>query len=192
MPINNRHLEKEMATYLTQRRGSSVCSTSSSRTFLVVAAPLGPTCKYCRRWRPANSFNACERWEMRQRGASLARSPTDGHNFSLVDLNQPRSCPRAGQGRAGRAVALTRTGWLRFELRQRAARLHDRSLIDVSLGGGHAGVGAGAPRVDTSLSTVVANCHPSPPSSLPSQYKKNSERGFQEQFEERACDNDLI
>ena len=32
---------------------------------------------------------------------SLARSPTDGHNFSLVDLNQPRSCPRAGQGRAG-------------------------------------------------------------------------------------------
>ena len=123
---------------------------------------------------------------------SLARSPTDGHNFSLVDLNQPRSCPRAGQGRAGRAVALTRTGWLRFELRQRAARLHDRSLIDVSLGGGHAGVGAGAPRVDTSLSTVVANCHPSPPSSLPSQYKKNSERGFQEQFEERACDNDLI
>ena len=120
---------------------------------------------------------------------SLAPRPTVTIFPSLTSTNLDRV---PGQGRAGRAVALTRTGWLRFELRQRAARLHDRSLIDVSLGGGHAGVGAGAPRVDTSLSTVVANCHPSPPSSLPSQYKKNSERGFQEQFEERACDNDLI
>ena len=100
MPINNRHLEKEMATYLTQRRGSSVCSTSSSRTFLVVAAPLGPTCKYCRRWRPANSFNACERWEMRQRGASLARSPRPTVTIfpSLTSTNLDRV---PGQGRAG-------------------------------------------------------------------------------------------
>ena len=77
---------------LARSHGSIVCSHCSLARSQGSPRCL-PGCKYCRRrWRPANSFSACERWEMRP----LPFVAANGHNFSLVDLNRPRSCPRAG------------------------------------------------------------------------------------------------
>ena len=151
------------------------------------AGPLHPaSCKYCRRrWRPANSFNACERWEMRQRGASpshsLARSSPPVTIFpSLTSTNldrvpgpgsrAPRHPGSSGRSRDLRSVSgrgrSRAHGWLRYELRQRAARslarwlaewLHcmigDRSLTLRSGEVGRASAEAGIPQVDTSLTS---------------------------------------
>ena len=94
VPISSRHLAEEMATYLTR---NSLAREHCLLALLPRSQGLPPCqlpgCKYCRRrWRPANSFSACERWEMRP----LPFVAANGHNFSLVDLNRPRSCPRAG------------------------------------------------------------------------------------------------